>query len=131
NYSGQPVALVIAENEAAAADAVELVDVELEPLEPVLDLEAAWRRDSPLARVKPRRVGEQSELADTHAAVSAGDIGADEELSDNVLGTARLAHGDAAAELEASHKVVRGRFTTPWMYQGYLEPQSATAWVEP
>jgi CO/xanthine dehydrogenase Mo-binding subunit len=130
-YSGQPVALVIAESEAAAADAVELVDVELDPLEPVLDLEAAWRRDSPRARVKPRRVGEESDLGDTHAAVSAGDIGADEELSDNVLGTARLAHGDAAAELAASHKVVRGRFTTPWMYQGYLEPQSATAWVEP
>ena len=70
-------------------------------------------------------------MADTHAAVSAGDIGADEELSDNVLGTARLAHGDAAAELAASHKVVRGRFTTPWMYQGYLEPQSATASLEP
>ena len=27
--------------------------------------------------------------------------------------------------------VARGQFTTPWMYQGYLEPQSATAWLEP
>jgi CO/xanthine dehydrogenase Mo-binding subunit len=130
-YSGQPVALVVAETEAAAADAVELVEVELEPLEPVLDLDAAWQRGAPRARVKPRRGGEESDLADAHAAVSADDIGSSEELSENVLGTARLAHGDAAAELAASHKVVRGRFTTPWMYQGYLEPQNATAWVEP
>ena len=27
--------------------------------------------------------------------------------------------------------VVRGRFETPWMYQGYLETQTATAWLEP
>jgi CO/xanthine dehydrogenase Mo-binding subunit len=26
---------------------------------------------------------------------------------------------------------VQGRFVTPWMYQGYLEPQSATASLEP
>jgi CO/xanthine dehydrogenase Mo-binding subunit len=130
-YSGQPVALVIAESEAAAADAVELVEIELEALEPVLDLDAAWRRGAPRARVKPRQGGEGGDLADAHAAVSAGDIDGAEELSDNVLGTARLADGDAEAELAASDKVVRGRFTTPWMYQGYLEPQSATAWVEP
>jgi CO/xanthine dehydrogenase Mo-binding subunit len=132
-YSGQPVALVIASSEAVATDAVELVEVELEPLEPVLDLDTAWRTGAPRARVKPRRGAEDGEgdLSDAHAAVSAGDIGSTEELSDNVLGTARLADGDAAAELATSHKVVRGRFTTPWMYQGYLEPQTATAWLEP
>src|SRR5262249_42072700 len=50
-YAGQPVALVVAESEALAEDAVELVGVELEPLEPVLALEAAARPGSPLARV--------------------------------------------------------------------------------
>src|SRR5215475_5864677 len=34
-WSGQPVALVVAETEAAAEDGVELVDVDAEPLEPV------------------------------------------------------------------------------------------------
>jgi CO/xanthine dehydrogenase Mo-binding subunit len=33
--------------------------------------------------------------------------------------------------LAESHVVVRGRFHTPWIYQGYLEPQSATAWFDP
>jgi CO/xanthine dehydrogenase Mo-binding subunit len=131
-YSGQPVALVVAESAAVATDAVELVELELEPLEPVLDLDAAWRRGAAPARVK-KHAGEEGlgDLGDAHAAVSAGDISSTEELSDNVLGTARLADGDVAAELAASAKVVRGRFTTPWMYQGYLEPQNATAWVQP
>ena len=129
-YAGQPIALVVAESEALAEDGAELVEVELEPLEPVLDLEAAARPGAPRTRVKARADGEGSDIGDAHAAVSAGGI-EDEELSDNVLGTARLKHGDVDAALAASHLVVRGRFTTPWMYQGYLEPQTATAWVEP
>jgi CO/xanthine dehydrogenase Mo-binding subunit len=74
--------------------------------------------------------GEGSDIGDAHAAVSAGGLEG-EELSDNVLGTARLANGDVAAALAGSAAVVRGRFQTPWMYQGYLETQTATAWLEP
>ena len=37
-YAGQPVALVVAETEAQAEDAASLVDVQLEALEPVVDL---------------------------------------------------------------------------------------------
>ncbi len=129
-YAGQPVALVLAESEAAAADGAELVEVELEPLEPVLDLDAAARPGAPRARVKPRAQNTEGDLADAHASVSAGgDV--DEELSENVLGTAKLEQGDADAELAGSHVVVGGTFSTPWIHQGYLEPQTATAWVEP
>ena len=46
-FAGQPVALVVAESESAAADAVELVSVEVEQLPVVQDLEAAMRPDSP------------------------------------------------------------------------------------
>ncbi len=53
-YAGQPVALVIADSEALAEDGVELVEVELEPLEPVLELEAAIQPGAPLARVNVR-----------------------------------------------------------------------------
>jgi CO/xanthine dehydrogenase Mo-binding subunit len=129
-YAGQPVAIVVAESEALAEDGAELVELELEPLEPVLDLEAAVRPGAPRARVRARDEGAGSDLGDAHASVSAGGVEG-EELSENVLGTARLQNGDVGAELAASHVVVRGRFTTPWMYQGYLETQTATAWVEP
>jgi CO/xanthine dehydrogenase Mo-binding subunit len=130
-YAGQPVALVVAETEAQAEDGVELVELGLESLEPVLDLEAAARPGSPRARVTEPAHGEGSDIGDAHAAVSASGIGEDEELSDNVLDTARLQQGDVGSALAASAVVVRGRFRTPWMYQGYLEPQSAVSWLEP
>jgi CO/xanthine dehydrogenase Mo-binding subunit len=129
-YAGQPIAIAVAESEALAADALELIEVDVEPLEAVLDLEAAARPGSARARVRELSQG-GSDVADAHAAVSAGDAGPQEELSDNVLGTARLANGDVDAAFAASEAVVRGRFQTPWMYQGYLEPQTATAWFEP
>ena len=40
-YAGEIVAAVVARDRYAAADAVELIDVSYEPLEPVLDMEAA------------------------------------------------------------------------------------------
>jgi CO/xanthine dehydrogenase Mo-binding subunit len=129
-YAGQPVALVVAETEAQAEDAASLVDVQLEALEPVVDLEAAARPGAPRARVVEATADEGSDIADAHAAVAAAGLEG-EELSDNVLGTARLANGDVDAALAASDVVVRGRFQTPWMYQGYLETQTATAWLEP
>lgn len=125
-YAGQPVALVVAETEAIAQDGAQRVVVDLEPREPVLDLEAAARRGSPLARVRAAATGDGVELSDAHASVQAAGV-QDEELSDNVLGTALLQNGDLAAELARSAAVVRGRFATSWIHQGYLETQSATA----
>src|SRR3990170_8769554 len=45
---GEPVALVIAENRYLAEDAVDLIEVEYDPLPPVVDLEAAAQGGSPL-----------------------------------------------------------------------------------
>jgi CO/xanthine dehydrogenase Mo-binding subunit len=130
-YAGQPVALVVARSEAVAEDGAELVGLELDPLPAVLDLEAAARPGSVRARVRPREGIDGSALADAHASVSAKEVGSSEEHSGNVLGTARLSSGDVEAALAGSHVVVRGRFRTSWMYQAYLETQTATAWVEP
>jgi CO/xanthine dehydrogenase Mo-binding subunit len=130
-FAGQPVAMTVAETEALATDALELIELELEPLEAVLDLEAAARPGSPLAKVRAGSEGEGSDVADAHASVSGGDGGPQEELSENVLGTLRVANGDVQAALASSEVVVRGRFETPWIYQGYLEPQTAIAWFDP
>ena len=129
-YAGQPVAIVVAESEAVAEDAAQLVEVDLESLEAVLDVEAAAAPGAPRARVTIADDADGSDIGDAHAAVAAAGVQG-EELSDNVLGSARLAEGDLDAALAASAVVVRGRFATPWMYQGYLETQSATAWLEP
>ncbi len=45
-YVGEPVAVVVARDRYLAEDALELIDVEYEPLEPVLDAEAAVESDA-------------------------------------------------------------------------------------
>jgi 2-furoyl-CoA dehydrogenase large subunit len=45
-YVGEPVAVVVARDRYLAEDALELIDVEYEPLEPVLDAEAAVETDA-------------------------------------------------------------------------------------
>ncbi|WP_320776478.1 xanthine dehydrogenase family protein molybdopterin-binding subunit [Streptomyces sp. CRN 30] len=47
-HAGDPVAVVVARDRYAAADALEAVEVEYTPLEPVLDLEAALAEGAPL-----------------------------------------------------------------------------------
>lgn len=46
-YVGQPIAMVVAETPAAAADALEAIAVEIEPLPAVVGLEAALAADAP------------------------------------------------------------------------------------
>jgi CO/xanthine dehydrogenase Mo-binding subunit len=130
-YSGQPVALVVAESEAAATDGVDEVVVEIEPLEAALDLETAMAPGAPLARIDVA-AGDGADVGGAHAAAGGGDAGGDgEELSDNVAGRQRMAAGDVAAALAGGAASAAGRFSTSWIHQGYLEPQVATAWLEP
>jgi CO/xanthine dehydrogenase Mo-binding subunit len=129
-FAGQPVAMVVAESEAAAEDGAEAVFVEYSPLEPVLDLEAAMTPGAPLARLEHR--GEtDGGVESLHAAVASGRReGLEEHFSENVLGRCFHSLGDASEALAASAVVVARRYRTSWVYQGYLEPQVATAWVE-
>jgi CO/xanthine dehydrogenase Mo-binding subunit len=129
-FAGQPVAMVVAESEAAAADGVDAVIVELEPLDAVIDLEAAMAPGAPRARTIERDRGGE-DVGGAHAAVGGSDDDAPEEdLSDNVDGRQRLANGDVAAALAGADARRSGRMRTPWVYQAYLEPQTATAWLD-
>jgi CO/xanthine dehydrogenase Mo-binding subunit len=110
-FAGQPVALVVAESEAAAEDGVEAVLVEYEELPAVVDPELAIAPDAPPARV---------------------DLVADGDgTSPNVTGVHRLERGDVDAAFADCASTVEARFRTAWVYQSYLEPQVAVAWPEP
>ena len=122
--------MVVAESEAAAADGVDAVVVDLEPLEAVIDLEAAMAPGAPRARTIERERA-TDDVGGAHASVGGGEDDApDEELSDNVDGRQRLASGDAAAALDGAGATRSSRLRTPWIYQAYLEPQAATAWLD-
>ena len=110
-FVGQPVALVVGETEAAAADAAALVEIDLEPLEPVIDVIAASLPGAPMARVTP----------------SIGDARAYEG---NVFHRLRERRGNVAAAFGRCEAVVAGRFRAAWAYQAPIEPQVATAWLD-
>jgi len=98
-WSGQPVALVIAESEAAAEDGAALVDVDAEPLEAVLDLEAAIADGAPAARVS-EKAGEDESAASAHGG---GDGDGDQRGADrHLLADLAVQRGDHPA-VRAGH----------------------------
>lgn len=119
-FAGQPVALVVAETEAIAEDAAALVDVEAEPLAAAMDAVAATGRGGPLVRVASASGASATDPSDA----SDGDGG-------NVFSRTDDRRGDVAAGFAESAAIVEARFTTSWVYQAYLEPHAATAWVDP
>ncbi|MEU0409588.1 molybdopterin cofactor-binding domain-containing protein [Streptomyces griseorubiginosus] len=78
-YAGDPVAVVVARDRYAAADALEAVEVDYTPLPPVLDLEAALAEGAPLVHSDkgtnrcydwPLRTGEDFEAVRGRAEVT-------------------------------------------------------------
>jgi CO/xanthine dehydrogenase Mo-binding subunit/aerobic-type carbon monoxide dehydrogenase small subunit (CoxS/CutS family) len=100
-FVGDAVALVLAETEAAAAEARDLIQVEYEPLPGVFSPQEALEEDAP--QLHP-----------------------DGNLCKHLLHTV----GDVEAGLAVSDLVVEGHFETPFVEHGYLEPESGVAYWE-
>src|SRR3954469_8026083 len=105
-FSGQPVALVLAETEAAAEDGAGRVFVDESPLPTVLDLEAAMAPDAAPARISADTGGDGA--ASAHTDAPEGDSADDD--APNVAARQHLRNGDAAAGLAAADAVVSARF---------------------
>lgn len=125
-FTGQPVAVVIAETEAQANDAAEAVFVDYEPLPAIVDPVAAMADDSPL--VHPEGL-EEDEMAVQHTSVEL-----DEEETTtpaNVHDHVHFHRGDVEAGLKEADVVVRRRFTTSTVHQSYMEPHASIATYDP
>jgi len=125
-WCGHPVAIVLAENEAAAEDGASAVDVDYEPLPLVMDPLAAMQPASPLART--RKAGEVSEIAGggAHAAVSKEEEEEkdQEELSQNVSDKAHFHTGNMQEGWREAEVVIEHTYRTSFVHQSYIEPQS-------
>ncbi|MDX3235165.1 xanthine dehydrogenase family protein molybdopterin-binding subunit [Streptomyces sp. ME03-5709C] len=100
-HTGDPVAVVVARDRYAAADALEAIDVDYEPLPPVLDMEAALAEGAPLV----------------HA-----------DKGTNRCYTWPLATGeDYAAVRERADVVVRRRFVQQRLIPNAMEPRAVVA----
>jgi len=111
-FAGQPVAIVVAESEAAAEDGTEVLVVDYESLAAIVDVEEAMRPGAALARLAQKEGG--GDLESIHAGVDTGqEAGEQEELSGNVLSTVNRNSGDVATALGrdgATTSILVGRF---------------------
>jgi CO/xanthine dehydrogenase Mo-binding subunit len=125
-YVGQPVAVVLAESEAAAEDGAEGVTVEYETLSPTLDMLHALQPDAPVVRLSTN--GNDEELAMHGAAAS----GSEQEMpqAPNVASHQRYHRGDADRALAEADVVVEREYRTPWVHQSYMEPQVCAATID-
>jgi xanthine dehydrogenase molybdenum-binding subunit len=110
-YRGHAVAAVAAINPHVAGEAVELIDVDYEPLPAVLDARDAMKPDAPLL----------DERRHTRSPVAAA------EGPSNVAAHYQFVTGDPDAGFAEADVVVEREFATKMVHQGYIEPHAATA----
>jgi CO/xanthine dehydrogenase Mo-binding subunit len=123
-WYGQPVAVVVAESEAAAADGAEAVSVSYSPLPAVVDLEEAQQRGAPV--IWPDGLPKEGmDLTAAHASVEKGV----EEARDpsNVHAENHFTRGDVTAGFAEADVVVERSYRCAFVHQAYLEPCAALA----
>lgn len=127
-FNGHPVAVVLAESEAVAEDALSLVDVTYEPLPIVADVATALEPGAPRARNQAIAASGETEA---HASVG----GAKEELekpaSPNVSNQNHFHRGNIEDGFREADVVVEETYRTGWVHQSPIEPQTAAAWLDP
>src|SRR6266702_2009132 len=98
-WCGHPVAIVLAETEAAAEDGVIAVDVEYELLDVVVYPIAAMQPGAPLTRLFVKETSSEIAGGGAHAAVSEDQVAEadEEELSQNVSDKVHMHAGDMQA----------------------------------
>jgi CO/xanthine dehydrogenase Mo-binding subunit len=108
-FSGEPVAAVAAVDEDAALEALELIEVDYEPLPAVFDAEEALRDGAPL--VHP----EWESYASAAGMIRGG----------NLCGRGRIILGDVEKAFDQADFVLEQTFETQIQHQAYLEPIAA------
>jgi CO/xanthine dehydrogenase Mo-binding subunit len=125
-FAGQPVAAVAADDVATAEAALDLIQIEYQPLPAVLTPQDAILPDSPAVLPGDQTDGDES-VAYGHTTVAAGQATADAKKSPNIANRNVYKHGDVEVALAASEVVVEHTYTVPTVHQGYIEPHVVTA----
>jgi xanthine dehydrogenase molybdenum-binding subunit len=108
-YDGHPVAAVAATNANTAEEALKLIEVEYEPLPPVMTVDEAMRPGAPILLADLRNKEE----------------GPDKQT--NVAGHYQFQRGDVKEGFKTADFVVEHEFKTAMVHQGYIEPHNAVA----
>src|SRR5579885_1345620 len=126
-WCGHPVAIVLAETEAAAEDGAAAVDVDYEQLPVVMDPIAAMQPGAPRARLQEHDTTSEIAGGGAHASVTEDEVAdTDEELSQNVSDKDHYHAGNIEAAWNEAEVVVERTYRTSFVHQSYIEPQSIT-----
>ena len=128
-FVGQFVAIVLAETAQAAADAVGLVEVDLEELAPVADFTSGLAEGAPQAKFTTAETDDSE--ASAHNADAVASTTDDEPHGVNVSSTVNFERGDVEAAFSRSAKTAELTLTSEAVHQGYLETQGALATIDP
>jgi CO/xanthine dehydrogenase Mo-binding subunit len=128
-FYGQPVAIVLADSEEAAEEAVDLVMVDYEALGVNVDGEKAAQPDATPIRPKEQEIGEGESQA--HATVSGGEEIDVDALPANVTTALAFTRGDVEKGFADADVVVERTYRTPFVHQGYIEPHAVVAAPDP
>ena len=110
-YEGHAVAAVAAVDEPTAEAAARMIEVEYEPLPPVMTAKAAMKPGAPLL----------------HDDVYRDSDGLVDKEASNVAIHRHFEEGDPGAGFAAADIVVENEYETATVHQGYIEPHAATA----
>jgi len=113
-YKGHPVAAVAAVDLNSALEALKLIEVDYEPLKPVISLEDAM---APGATI-------------IHEDLVGSDLG-EPVTNTNVAEHTRTEFGDPEAAFAKSAAVIERTYTISRAHQGYIEPHNGTAFWDP
>jgi CO/xanthine dehydrogenase Mo-binding subunit len=97
------VALVVAETEAIAAEALKLIRIDYEDLPPIFDPEEAMRDGAPEIQ---------------------------QGVANNILSHYRIRKGDMAAGWAAAEVVIEGEFSTGYQEHAYLQPEAGLGYID-
>ena len=128
-FAGQPVALVLAESEAAAQDGAEAVFADLDPLPAVIDLASSMAVDAPA--VWPEGLPGASAEAAAHGAGGGGGGAAAAGASPNMTPPMEFNRGDLEAGFAEADVVIERVFHTAPVHQSYIEPHVALVDPDP
>jgi xanthine dehydrogenase molybdenum-binding subunit len=114
-YKGHAVAAIAAASPHVAEEALALIQVEYEPLPPVIDVESAMKDGAPL--LHPDLVTES--LGETRGKPS------------NIAKHFQFTLGDVARGFSQAAVTIEHEYRTATVHQGYIEPHNATALFNP
>ncbi len=121
-FYGQPVAAVLAEEPHIAEEALDLINVEYEPLPAIIDPVEAVSEGAPLAR---RSLGEIDREEERTHHVDSGPAGGEEAISGtNIIQRLMYQRGDINKAFEAADLIMEHEWRASMTHQGYIEPQA-------